>query len=115
MKLEELLKNGVKLTEKITLFTPNLNGLVELERKFGHIEALEHVVKLEEVRYIIYVLANKKYWDGEIDKPFLTEQQIGKEIEFMEINSIGEKLRESFGEVVSYSKNSPGSSEEKKK
>ena len=112
MALQDLLKTGVKLTDKIILYSPNLNGLVEIERKFGSVEALDKLNKLEDVRFIIYVLVNKKYWDGDIDKPILTEREIGKEIESLELQTISDKLRESFGELVFYSKNSPRSTGE---
>lgn len=113
MKMSELKDDGVKLTDNITVYRPNLNTLCALEEKVGTLLVLENISSVRELRSIIYVLANKAYFDGDTEKEIITEKAIGKELSVDNITLISSKLKGLFEEISGDLKNSQGPQKEK--
>lgn len=113
MQLSKLQQESVQITDNILIYRPNLNALCEIERRTGSITVLDNLTKMKELREVLYVLANKAYFDKDVEEEVISMYDIGKELGFDNLLEVAKKLGQVFAGSDNDVKNSQGSNQEK--
>jgi len=114
MGLQDMKYKKAEVVEGLTVISPNLNVLVEIERGLGNLVRLENLTKIEDFRFILFCLAekNRAYFDGDEKEVQLNIKQIGKMIATSDLDEIAKNLKAVIGETAEV-KNSQGSDQKK--